>query len=268
MALSESSAFVLSFDFDAEEVWIGENPENAAKPGVLSQGAYSAQVGIELVLRLLADKGMQATFFVPGRVAERYPDRVRQILEDGHEVAMHGYTHRSPASLSREEETEELALALAVLRDLGAEPEGYRSPSWDFSEHTLSLLSKAGMSYSSNMMDDIRPYRHASCDIIELPVQWILDDAPHFWFDLASWHKKISTPSEVLEIWQEEFLGIHALGGLTVLTCHPQIIGRPSRLRMLDSFLDVVQRSGVHVATAREIAKLARSTCGGVTNVR
>lgn len=268
MPLSESSAFVLSFDFDAEEVWIGENPENAAKPGVLSQGAYGAQVGIELVLRLLADKGMQATFFVPGRVAERYPDRVRQILEGGHEVAMHGYTHRSPASLSREEETEELALALAVLRDLGAEPEGYRSPSWDFSEHTLSLLSKAGMSYSSNMMDDIRPYRHASCDIIELPVQWILDDAPHFWFDLASWHKKISTPSEVLDIWQEEFLGIHALGGLTVLTCHPQIIGRPSRLRMLDSFLDVVQRSGVHVATAREIAKLARSTCGGVTNVR
>jgi peptidoglycan-N-acetylglucosamine deacetylase len=62
-------------------------------------------------------------------------------------------------------------------------------------------------------------------------------------------------------MWQEEFLGIQALGGLTVLTCHPQIIGRPSRLRMLDSFLDVVQRSGVHVATAGEIAKSARLTC-------
>jgi peptidoglycan/xylan/chitin deacetylase (PgdA/CDA1 family) len=261
MPSSESSAFVLSFDFDAEEVWIGENPQNAAKPGVLSQGTYGAKVGIELVLRLLADKGMQATFFVPGRVAERYPDRVREILEDGHEVAMHGYTHRSPADLSKEEEAEEFAMALAALRDLGVEPEGYRSPSWEFSEHTLSLLTEAGLSYSSNMMDDIRPYRYASCDIIELPVQWILDDAPHFWFDLASFHKKISTPSEVFDIWQEEFLGIRALGGLTVLTCHPQLIGRPSRLRMLDSFLDVVQGSGVHVATAREIAKLARSTC-------
>lgn len=62
MLASESSAFVLSFDFDAEEVWIGENPENAAKPGVLSQGAYGAKVGIELILRLLADRGVQKTF--------------------------------------------------------------------------------------------------------------------------------------------------------------------------------------------------------------
>jgi peptidoglycan-N-acetylglucosamine deacetylase len=261
MPSSESSAFVLSFDFDAEEVWIGENPKNASKPGVLSQGTYGAKVGIELVLKLLAEKAVRATFFVPGRVAEHYPNRVRQILEGGHEVAVHGYTHRSPASLSKEEEQQELDRALAILRDLGAEPEGYRSPSWDFSEHTLSLLAAAGLSYSSNMMDDIRPYIHASHDIVELPVQWILDDAPHFWFDLASWHKKISTSSEVLSMWQEEFLGIQALGGLTVLTCHPQIIGRPSRLRMLDSFLDVVQQSGVHIATAGEIAKSARLTC-------
>ena len=270
MSLSESSAFVLSFDFDAEEVWIGQSPENAARPGVLSQGTYGAKVGIELVLRLLAHKGVQATFFVPGRVAERYPDRVRQILEDGHEIAVHGYSHRSPTELSKEEEREELARALTVLRDLGAEPEGYRSPSWDFSEHTLSLLAEAGLSYSSNMMDDIRPYKHASFDLIELPVQWILDDAPHFWFDdVSGWNKKISTPGEVLEIWQEEFLGIHALGGLTVLTCHPQIIGRPSRLHLLDSFLDLVRRQpGVHLATAREIAKLARSNISGVTDVR
>ena len=91
------------------------------------------------------------------------------------------------------------------------------------------------------MMDDIRPYRHDGFDIVELPVQWILDDAPHFWFDdVASWTKKISRPSEVREIWEEEFLGIHELGGLTVLTMHPQIIGRPGRLRMLDAFIDFV----------------------------
>jgi peptidoglycan-N-acetylglucosamine deacetylase len=257
----ESSTFVLSFDFDAEEVWIGEDPKNAFKPGVLSQGTYGAKVGVELILQLLADKGLKATFFVPGRVAERHPDRVLRILEDGHEIGVHGYTHRSPADLSKEEETEELAKALAVLRDLGASPEGYRSPSWEFSEHTLSLIAEAGLSYSSNMMDAIWPYRHASCDIIELTVQWILDDAPHFWFDLASFHKKISMPSEVFTIWKEEFLGIHALGGLTVLTCHPQIIGRPSRLRMLDSLLDLVlAQSGVQVATAREVATQARAS--------
>lgn len=258
--MTSESTFVFTFDFDAEEVWIGENPDNASRPGVLSQGTYGAKVGLELILSLLAHKDLPATFFVPGRVAERHPNQVRRILEEGHEVGVHGYTHRSPTDLSREDEEDELSRALAVLRDLGAEPEGYRSPSWDFSENTLSLLAAAGLTYSSNMMDDIRPYRHASFDVIELPVQWILDDAPQFWFDdAASWTKKISTPSEVREIWEQEFLGIHELGGLTVLTMHPQIIGRPGRLRLLDGFIDFVRGTpGVDVARARDVASRAR----------
>jgi peptidoglycan/xylan/chitin deacetylase (PgdA/CDA1 family) len=248
--------FVPTFDFDAEEVWVGENPANASRPGVLSQGTYGAKVGIDLVLDLLLSKGMKATFFVPGKVAERYPDKVARVLAEGHEVALHGYTHRSPTDLPRDEEQEELLKALAVLRGLGADPVGYRSPSWDFSDNTLSLLAAQGIRYSSNMMDDIRPYRHDGFDIVELPVQWILDDAPHFWFDdVANWAKKISRPSEVLEIWREEFLGISELAGLTVLTMHPQIIGRPSRLRMLDAFLDVVKgQESVRITTAREAA--------------
>jgi peptidoglycan/xylan/chitin deacetylase (PgdA/CDA1 family) len=255
MADLSSSTFVPTFDFDAEEVWIGDDPANAARPGVLSQGVYGAKVAIDLILRLLADKGVKGTFFVVGKVAERYPDKVRRIIADGHEVAAHGYTHRSPTTLTREEEKDELVRTLAILRDLGADPVGYRSPSWDFSEHTLALLAAAGIEYSSNLMDDIRPYVHEGHDIVELPVHWILDDAAHFWFDGASWEKKIARPAEVREIWQEEFLGIHELGGLTVLTMHPQIIGRPSRLRMLDTFLDFVcEQDGVRIMTAREAA--------------
>jgi peptidoglycan-N-acetylglucosamine deacetylase len=265
MENDHTSTFVPTFDFDAEEVWIGENPANASRPGVLSQGTYGAKVAVELILAMLARKRLSATFFVPGRVAERYPDKVRRILEDGHEVAVHGYTHRSPTDLTREEEDDELTKTLEILRGLGADPVGYRSPSWDFSENTLGLLSAAGLSYSSNMMDDIRPYRHPGFDIVELPVQWILDDAPHFWFDdVACWNKKISRPSEVREIWTEEFLGIHELGGLTVLTMHPQIIGRPGRLRMLDAFLDTVCAArGVRCTTAREAAESVRTTWAG-----
>jgi peptidoglycan/xylan/chitin deacetylase (PgdA/CDA1 family) len=253
------STFVPTFDFDAEEVWIGEDPANAGRPGVLSQGAYGAKVGLDLILRLLADKQMKATFFIPGRVGERYPDEVRRIVAEGHEVGVHGYTHRSPSDLPRAEEESELNRALGILRDLGADPVGYRSPSWDFSENTLSLLAAAGMRYSSNMMDDIRPYVHAAYDIVELPVQWILDDAAHFWFDAKAWDKKIATTAEVRAIWEEEFLGIHALRGLTVLTMHPQIIGRPSRVRMLDAFLDFVRaHEGVQLTTARAAAEAVR----------
>lgn len=254
------STFVPTFDFDAEEVWIGDDPANAARPGVLSQGTYGAKVAVDLILHLLDDRGIKGTFFVVGKVAERYPDKVRRIIADGHEVAAHGYTHRSPTTLTREEEEDELTRTLAILRDLGADPVGYRSPSWDFSEHTLALLAAAGIEYSSNLMDDIRPYVHEGHDIVELPVHWILDDAAHFWFDGASWEKKIARPAEVREIWQEEFLGIHELGGLTVLTMHPQIIGRPSRLRMLDAFLDLVRaQEGVRIMTAREAAEAARA---------
>lgn len=248
-------AVAFTFDFDAEEVWIGEDPANAERPGVLSQGTYGAKVAVPLVLDLLARHGVTATFFVPGRVAERHPGRVEEIVAAGHELAHHGYTHTSPTKLTRDEEEAELSRGKEVLATFGAEVVGYRSPSWDFSAHTLDLLAAHGFRYSSNLMDDIRPYRHAEHPIVELPVQWILDDAPHFWFDGASWTKKISTTAEVRAIWEEELLGIRELGGACVLTMHPQIVGRPSRLAFLDGFVGFVRGLGdAWVATCREIA--------------
>jgi peptidoglycan/xylan/chitin deacetylase (PgdA/CDA1 family) len=228
---------ILSFDFDAEEVWLADDPENAHRPGVLSQGHYGAKVGVPLILALLADVDLRATFFVPGAVAARYPDRVREILAGGHEVALHGYTHRSPAALSPVEEEDELRRSLEVLRALGADPAGYRSPSWDFSEHTLGLLAREGILYSSNMMDD-------------------LDGA-------SSWDKTISAPSRVFEIWKEELEGIRFLGGLFVLTMHPQLIGRPSRVAMLRELIDAMRsREDLWIATALEVAERADAALG------
>jgi peptidoglycan/xylan/chitin deacetylase (PgdA/CDA1 family) len=244
-----------TFDFDAEEVWIGEDPANSGRPGVLSQGTYGAKVAVPLILGLLERRSLTATFFVPGRVAERYPDRVREILAGGHEVALHGYTHQSPATMPRETEEAELVRAMGILRDLGATATGYRSPSWEFSEHTVELLATHGLAYSSNFMDDIRPYRHSGTGLVELPVQWLLDDAPHFWFSGADWTRKIATTAEVESIWQEEFTGIRALGGSFVLTMHPQIIGRPGRLAFLDRFMGwVCDHDGVRASTCAEIA--------------
>lgn len=244
-----------TFDFDAEEVWIGEDPGNAEKPGVLSQGIYGAKVAVPLILELLDRHGVRSSFFAPGRVAETYPERIKEIVAAGHELGHHGYTHTSPIRLSRTEEEAELARGLEILRSFGTEIVGYRSPSWDLSAHTLALLEAHGFRYSSNLMDDIRPYRHEGTGVVELPVQWTLDDAPHFWFDGATWTKKISTTTEVREIWQEEFLGIRELGGACIFTMHPQIIGRPGRLRFLDEMIGfVVSHEDVWVATCAEIA--------------
>ena len=249
-----SCAFVMSFDFDAEEVWIGEDPANASRPGVLSQGAYGPKVAIPLLLDLLDRHGIPATFFIPGRDAERHPQSVRSIIAAGHEVGHHGYTHTSVLALTEEQGREELRRGLDVLTDLGASVTGYRSPSWDLTPITLELLREHGFRYASNLMDDIRPYAHPN-GIIELPVHWILDDAAHFWFDGATWTKTIRSNDEVMSIWTEEFLGIRDLGGLVMLTTHPMLIGRPSRLRLLDRFLTWVrEQPDVWIATAGDVA--------------
>jgi peptidoglycan/xylan/chitin deacetylase (PgdA/CDA1 family) len=252
-------AVAFTFDFDAESVWIGEDPANAERPGVLSQGTYGAKVAVPLILELLVRHEIISTFFVPGIVAETYPERVEAIVAAGHELGVHGYTHTSPTELTREQEEQELARARTILEGFGVEVSGYRSPSWDFSANTLALLAKHSFRYSSNLMDDIRPYRHEEGSIVELPVQWILDDAPHWWFGPADWAKKISTTAEVRSIWEEEFVGIRELGGSCIFTMHPQIIGRPSRLAFLDAMIRFVKESGdVWIASCDEIARSVR----------
>jgi len=252
-----TASVILSFDFDAEEMWIGENPANAERPGVLSQGGYSPRVGVPLILDLLARHEVKASFFVSGRDIERHPAAVRAIVAAGHEVGHHGYTHRSPTDLSVSEEEDELVRADRLLRGLGVDPVGYRSPSWDFSRSTAELLAQHSYRYSSNFMDDIRPYRHAN-GLIELPVHWMLDDAPYFWFDAASWTKSIRPTAEVLAIWQEEITGIADLGGLAIITMHPMLTGRPSRLAMLDRLLAWLRdQPQLWIATAREVAEHA-----------
>lgn len=248
------AAVTFTFDFDDEEAWLADDPNAASKPGLLSMGTYGANVGVPEVLRLLDRRGIPATFFIPGRVAETHPDRVRDIVAAGHELAAHGYTHRSPTALSRDEEEDELVRTKQILEGFGVAVRGYRSPAWEFSVNTLDLLAAHGIGYSSNLMDRLDPYRHPN-GVVELPVHWLLADSVHFWFSPAEWVKKIATPSEVREIWEEELLGIRDLGGLCVLVMHPQVIGRPSRLRLLDRIMGLVQELGdVWVAGCGTIA--------------
>jgi len=257
-------ALAVTFDFDAEEVWLYKNPDYANRPGAVSQGTFGAKVAVPELLKLLAAHAIEATFFTPGRVAERHPGRVEEILEGGHSLGYHGYTHNSPAGMTRAEEDEELGRGLEVLRSFGAEVRGHRSPSWDLSPHSLGLMAEHGLQWSSNFMDDVRPYVHDSTKIVELPVQWMLDDAAYFWFANASfdssWINRISTTSEVREIWQEEALGIARLGGVCVLTMHPQVIGRPSRLAFLDSYLGwATEQEPLWIASCDEIVARVRA---------
>jgi peptidoglycan-N-acetylglucosamine deacetylase len=258
----KKAAASFTFDVDAEAVWIGFDKANAERPGVLSQGTYGPKVGVPLILEVLRNRGVKASFFVPGINVERHRSVIEKIVDGGHELAVHGYTHTAPALLTREEESRELERAYDNITSLGVRPRGYRSPSWDVSASTLDLLEAKGILYASNFMDDLRPYRHPGHRLIELPIQWILDDWPHFEFAGVGLDtvKTIRSTREVEEIWLEEFEGIRQLGGCFILTMHPQISGRPSRVALLDRIISHVQScDDVWIATCLEIAEHADS---------
>jgi len=254
------AALALSFDFDAETLWLSRDPSNAKRPGTLSQGVYGAKVGVPLILKFLRERKLKATFFIPGAVIERYPALCRQIVAEGHEVGHHGYLHEWIDPGDPQREVDIMEKGLAALREvLGIKPVGYRSPAWETSDNTLKLLVEHGFRYSTNFMDDLKPYRHTvdgqRLDLVELPVAWVLDDAPFTLFSVKSPSRPIFPASQILEVWKEEFQGIYEYGGLCMLTMHPQFTGRPSRIAMLGSFLDYVSRfPNVWIANAAEIA--------------
>jgi peptidoglycan/xylan/chitin deacetylase (PgdA/CDA1 family) len=274
----------LSFDFDAISIWIG--PMGATSPSMISRGEFGA-VGVERILKLLARRGIRATFFVTGHTAETYPDSLRAIVAAGHEVGHHGYLHENPCALgSREREEQVLLRGLEALDKIAGErPVGYRSPSWDNSPYTIELLLAHGFRYESSLMgkdfephwcrvgDVIQndgPYLFGKpVDLVEMPVSWILDDWPHF--EYLSLGGRISpglsAPSKVEEIWRGEFDFMYrdVPGGVYTLTMHPQVIGRGHRLLMLERLVDdFAGRDGVRFATLAEAADTFRASPGAV----
>lgn len=251
---------MLTFDFDAETLWISRDPANAKRLGTLSQGTYGAQVGVPKILDLLNDFGLKATFFVPGWTAEKYPDRIEAILRGGHEIGHHGYLHEWIEPGFPERERESIEKGLAALRNTaGIRPCGYRAPAGEMSESMLALLKEYQFLYDSSLQDDINPHRLKLADgsdgPIELPWQWSVDDAVHMLFSLKA-PRAIMTNSHVLEIWQDEFKEIYRWGGLFNLVCHPQVTGRPSRLALLREFLQFTLKfPNVWYATAQQAAE-------------
>lgn len=253
-------AVMLSFDFDAETLWLSRDASNAKRPGTLSQGTYGAKVGVPKIIETLEDAGVPATFFVPGWTAEHHTDKVELMLKHGHEVGHHGYLHEwiDPDNPALEEEVFLQGLA-ALEKTVGVRPKGFRSPAWETSHNMIALLSKYGLAYDSSLMDQINPYRHplpgGAAGPIELPVHWSLDDAPYALFSIRT-PRTIVSSEQILEVWKEEFREIYRWGGLFNLTMHPQVIGRPSRIAMLREFIAWIARfPNVWFARGNEVAE-------------
>ncbi|SDD90383.1 polysaccharide deacetylase family protein [Belnapia rosea] len=257
---SAKVAVMLTFDFDAETLWLSRDPENARRPGILSQGAYGAKVGVPMILEVLRQEGVKATFFVVGWTAEKHTARAEMILREGHEIAHHSYSHAWIDPAFPDKEVEEMERGLEALkRCLGVVPRGYRSPAGETSDNLIRLLKKHDFLYDSSLLDHINPYRHIMPDgspgPIELPWHWSLDDAPHALFSVKS-PRPIFPNSHIREIFQEEFREIYRWGGLYNLVMHPQVTGRPSRVALLREMIQWIKTfPDVWFATGTEVAE-------------
>jgi peptidoglycan/xylan/chitin deacetylase (PgdA/CDA1 family) len=263
----KAAAAAFTFDVDAESAVLWNNETVGARMSVMSHQAYGPLVGVPRILDMLDRHQIASTFFVPGHTAVRYPEAVRSIVAAGHEIAHHGYLHEQPTSLTLEEEIEVLDKGLVALADIaGVRPTGYRAPMWDLSWRTPALLAERGFLYDSSLMDADHPYElaitpEASESLVELPIQWALDDWEQYCFlPDVSGSGLIESPRKARELWQLEFDGLRRVGGCWVLTNHPFLSGRPSRAAELDELMRyVIEHDDVWVTNLVTIAEHVRS---------
>lgn len=187
-------------------------------------------------------------------MAETHQELVRRVHSLGHEVAHHGYLHEPPATCTPEQEEEVLDKGTAILAGItGQRPLGYRSPSWELSERSLPLLAGKGFLYDSSLMGDDAPYWVEAGQgkrLVEVPVHWQWDDVPYFAFAPAAGIRgPMQGPQAVYETWSAGFDGVYRWGRAFCLTMHPQVIGRPDRLLMLERLVR-------HMRSFRDVAFL------------
>ncbi len=267
------SAAMFTFDVDGDTTWENGNkglPHGEKYIKSLSIGQYGPKRAVDMILDLLEQYKVKGTFFVPGLTAERYPEMIKKIDEAGHEIGHHGYAHERFASKTVEEQIEIIERSQVIFEKLiGKRVRGFRTPSGDWSRETPKLLHERGFLYSSSMRGDDRPYRTVidgeTTDFIEIPTKWELDDYVEMAYNLypaePAGQDRISCYRNVKDNFMREFEGSHRFGLCISFMMHPQVIGTPGRIQILDSLLKyITAQKDVWVATGLEVAQWHQSS--------
>ena len=260
----KTAAGCLTFDVDAEAAVLTADISSISRMTPMSHQSYGPLVGVPRILALLKRHDLEATFFVPGYSAQRYPQVVRSIAEAGHEIAHHSYFHENTVGMDEKTEAAMLDLGLQALRDVaGVRPDGYRAPMWEMNYHTPRLLAERGFLYDSSLMDSDHPYllavgeTSAADTLVEIPVSWGLDDWEQYAFlpNLIG-SGVIESPTKALEMWTLELEAMHRLGAAFVLCCHPFLSGRPGRAAALERLVERMKSlPGLWITTVGNVAR-------------
>ena len=255
-------AIALSFDSDHDT---NELRDGGQSIGRLSQGQYGNLQGIPRILDILSNANVPASFFVPAVTALLYPDEQQRISELGHEIALHGWIHERNSVLPLAAERDLMLRSADVLEKVsGKRPVGIRTPSWDFSPNTLALIYEMGLLYDSSLMADVDCYEllmdGKATGVVELPVEWIRDDAVYFNMNRFAGLRPQISPADVFDIFKREFDAAYEEGGLFQLTMHPHVIGYRSRIWILKELIAYMQaKEDVWFATHADIVRYVKA---------
>jgi peptidoglycan/xylan/chitin deacetylase (PgdA/CDA1 family) len=252
-------AVVLSWDVDAESGYVYRNPKEAASQlDQMEERRFGVRTGVPRILKLLETYELPSTFFVPGYTIEHHTKVIESIHAAGYEMACHGNVHETLDTLDEANERRVLDEQLAIYeKHLGIRPTGYRSPSWSLNLRTPGLLKEYGFVYDSSLMGDDIPYFVGTPhgELAEVPIQWLLDDAP-FYRHVYGGSNEIAAPDRVINQWIQEFRGMYRENGCFVLTMHPWISGRASRLDGVERLIRAIREEpGVWWATCKQVAE-------------
>jgi peptidoglycan/xylan/chitin deacetylase (PgdA/CDA1 family) len=258
-------AVALSFDSDHDT---NELRDGGQSIGRMSQGQYGNRQGVPRILAILKSANVKATFFVPAVSALLYPDEQRQVIAEGHEIGIHGWIHERNSELPADAERElQMRSADTLEKICRVRPVGIRTPSWDFSPQTLAITKEMGLLYDSSLMADVDCYElvmdGADTGVVELPVEWIRDDAVYFNMNRFAALRPYTPPADVYDIFKREFDAAYRERGIFQLTMHPHVIGYRSRIWILEELIRYMRgHEGVWFATHADIVRYAKANSG------
>lgn len=271
-------------DIDAVAGWLGSYG-GADSPSDIQRGVWAGQVGVPRLLKLFERRNIKASWFIPGHSIETFPDECKMIVDAGHEVGAHGYSHENPVAMTPEQEEAVLVKSIELIEKLtGRAPRGYVAPWWELSSATADLLLKYGFEYdhSQNYKDFVpcyarsgdvwtkidysksaeewmKPLVHGKeINLVEIGANWYVDDLPPMMFIKASPNSHgFVNPHDIEQLWRDQFDWIYREldYGIFPITIHPDVSGRPQVLLMLERLIDHINsHEGVRWATMEEIA--------------
>lgn len=271
-------------DVDAVAGWLGSYGGEDS-PDDISRGLFAGEIGSERLLKLFNKYNLKTTWFIPGHSIETFPEQTKMVVNAGHEIGIHGYSHENPIAMTAQQEEDVLLKCIELVEKIsGKRPTGYVAPWWEFSNITNELLLKNGIKYDHSLMhNDFHPYyvrvgdswtrieysqpaqswmkplvRGLETDLIEIPANWYLDDLPPMMFIKKSPNSHgFVNPRDIEQMWKDQFDWVYREHDYAVftMTIHPDVSGRPQVLMMHERLIEYINNhEGVRWATFDEIA--------------